>query len=71
MNIWDVVDYPATKVPPPIHPSETALSKYTRLSGKFYPKKDAHGFLRLLLRNILDPSPNRGRASTKSEPKER
>ncbi|KAG7446771.1 uncharacterized protein BT62DRAFT_1005152 [Guyanagaster necrorhizus] len=59
VNIWDLVDYPAMKVPPPMHATETALSKYTRSSGKFYPRRDAHGLLKVLLRNILNPSRKR------------
>ncbi|KAK0203986.1 hypothetical protein DFS33DRAFT_850100 [Desarmillaria ectypa] len=67
VNVWDVVDYPTTMVPPPKHATETALSEYTLSSRKFYPKKVAHGPLKFLLRQILNPSRKRGRNSTKSK----
>ncbi|PBK94740.1 hypothetical protein ARMGADRAFT_1029115 [Armillaria gallica] len=69
VNICDLVDHPATKVPLPIHDTETALSEYTLSSYyKFFPRgaADGHEMLRLLQRNIFDPSRERGKSSTKS-----
>ncbi|KAK0203984.1 hypothetical protein DFS33DRAFT_850103 [Desarmillaria ectypa] len=61
VNIWDLVDYPATTVPPPVFFTEDALAEYSRGSYKIFPKKNAYagGLLKFLLRHILNPSHDR------------
>ncbi|KAK0480932.1 hypothetical protein IW261DRAFT_1334956, partial [Armillaria novae-zelandiae] len=62
VNICDLVDYPATTIPPPVFFTESALAKYSRDSGKIFPSKNAYsgGLLRFLLRHIYHPTHNRG-----------
>ncbi|KAK0211444.1 hypothetical protein IW262DRAFT_366222 [Armillaria fumosa] len=65
VNICDLVDYPATTIPPPVFFTECALAKYSRESGKIFPRKNAYsgGLLRFLLRHIFHPTHDRGISS--------
>lgn len=69
VNIYDLVDHPATKVPLRIHDTEAALSEYTlNTDDKIFPRGTAEGhkMLRLFLRNITHPSREREKSLTKS-----
>ncbi|KAK0438341.1 uncharacterized protein EV420DRAFT_1280067, partial [Desarmillaria tabescens] len=65
VNICDLVDYPATTIPPRVFLTESALAAYSRSNGKIYPKDNAKagGLLKFLLRHIINPSHNRGISS--------
>ncbi|KAF8127472.1 hypothetical protein EV363DRAFT_1401177 [Boletus edulis] len=58
VNLVDLVDRDVTGQDVQVFESERELSQYTRMTGKFFPKKNAYagGFLRYLLRHILDPA---------------
>ena len=61
VNLVDLVHSLKAKTPtppkPPIFETETQLSVYTKMTGKFFPKEDARdgGVLRYLRRHILLP----------------
>ena len=61
VNLVDLVHSLKVKTPtppkPPIFETETQLSVYTKMTGKFFPKEDARdgGVLRYLRRHILLP----------------
>jgi hypothetical protein len=57
VNIVDLVDTPATQVPVIHFESEVALSRYTKATGKYFPKDNAYagGLLKFLLRRIESP----------------
>ncbi|KAK0192348.1 hypothetical protein F5146DRAFT_927646 [Armillaria mellea] len=65
VNICDLVDFPATKVPPPLFANAVELSEYSRSNRKIYPKENAYagGLLQFLLRKIFHPPQIRGRGS--------
>ncbi|KAK0445106.1 hypothetical protein EV421DRAFT_1708659, partial [Armillaria borealis] len=62
VNICDLVDYPATTIPPPVFFTESALAEYSREFGKIFPRKNAYsgGLLKFLLRHIFHPSHDLG-----------
>ncbi|KAN0082970.1 hypothetical protein V8E55_008765 [Tylopilus felleus] len=58
VNLVDLVDRDVTGEEVQVFETERELSEYTRKTGKYFPKENAYagGFLRYLLRHILDPS---------------
>ncbi|KAG6371463.1 hypothetical protein JVT61DRAFT_9490 [Boletus reticuloceps] len=58
VNLVDLVDRDVTGQDVQVFESERELSQYTRMTGKYFPKENAYagGFLRYLLRHILDPA---------------
>ncbi|KAI0033374.1 hypothetical protein K488DRAFT_47884, partial [Vararia minispora EC-137] len=64
VNLVDFVDgrEGGTGRRPRIFDTETELSKYTRKTGKYFPRDEAYagGLLRYLLRHIFSPSDSRG-----------
>jgi hypothetical protein len=56
VNLVDLVDTLRTGTPVERFPSEIALSEYTIKTGKYFPAEAAYGgFLKCLLRNIMNP----------------
>lgn len=61
VNICDLVDYPATTIPPPVFFTESALARYSHAFDKIFPKENAYagGLLKFLLRHIYPPHDRR------------
>jgi len=60
VNLVDLVDFANGaygKKVVSLFPTEMALSKYTKASGKYFPRENVHagGLLRYLLRHIINP----------------
>lgn len=71
MNLVDLVDSKRSGVAVESFPSEVALSEYTKNTGKFFPRDNAHagGLLKFLLRRIDHPRTERAIARERSKPK--
>ncbi|KAG2121769.1 hypothetical protein DEU56DRAFT_746514, partial [Suillus clintonianus] len=67
VNIVDLVDTEGTGEPVTVFVSEVKLSEYTKATGKFFPRENAHagGLLRYLLRRIMQPRPERVSGSSR------
>lgn len=57
VNIIDLIDTPVTQEPVAHFESEKALSRYTKATGKYFPRDNIHAgdLLEYLLRHIMAP----------------